>query len=110
MNINPRSDRTECETENYKELKNDSDDDDTSVSSTKKFRVTTEPLLICAKLITILHRLWATQYIFEELSRKNHLVTNGTNLCESTNATTHELYAKVSAETSEWVLYLNLAG
>ena len=103
MTVNPRA---ENDTEHYKEIS-----DEISAGSVERFRITTEPLLVCAKLITILHRLWAAQYVFQVLSDENHLVTNGTSsLCDSHNSTTRELYAKVSSETSEWVLYLNLAG
>ena len=77
-------------------------------------RITVEPLLVVSLFTIVMYSIISQQYIYQQTAKKYGLIDNATKSasCSAGNISdaTKELQAKVSAETSTWVLYLNIAG
>ena len=77
------------------------------------FKITVEPLLAIILFTLVMYSMLSQQYIYHQTSQKYGL-TNATKpaSCELNNISniTKELQVKVSAESSTWILYLNMAG
>ena len=76
-------------------------------------KITVEPLLMVSLFTVVMYSSISQQYIYQQMAKKYGLANNSkSTACHSNQVSndTKELQAKVSAETSAWVLYLNIAG
>ena len=76
--------------------------------------ISVEPALFSASLAIYLYSIIASQYIYYRIAKDYGVdTTSDDGSCSlPTNATTNEteILERVSAETSDWILYTNLAG
>ena len=75
--------------------------------------ITVEPLFFVSLFTIVFYSIISQQFIYQQISAKYGLANaTQSSLCKTSNASnlTKELQSIVSAETSSWVLYLNIAG
>jgi len=77
------------------------------------FRITVEPILFSTMLLIVIYSIISKEYIYHRIAMDMGLA-NGTKStpCNAQNVSHHIeiLQAEVDALSSEWTLYLNVAG